>query len=101
MSDWQPIKLVEDHPDTARITHALYLSGAYETVMLRGRFYIGDEEDESGCPTVYRETGDDEDGGEDEVMGLAVPGGNGGWHLGCTTCRAKLTRPGAGKCPAC
>jgi hypothetical protein len=73
---------------------ALYRAGA--GAVLAGRTRIGGEPDQHGCLTVYQETSY-----EDMIVGLAVPDGNGGWYLGCTACRAKLTGPPGGKCPGC
>jgi hypothetical protein len=93
-SAWEPLKLVEDHPDTPLIRAALYESGA--GAILRGRTYIADQADEHGCLEVWQET----TGLQDRLLGLAVPDGA-GWHLGCTVCRAKLPGPDAGRCPDC
>jgi WhiB family redox-sensing transcriptional regulator len=94
MSTWEPLKYPRDHPDSAAIHAALYRSGA--GTVLAGRTYIGDEPDPDGCLTVYQEASY-----EDMPVGLAVPDGDGGWYLGCTACRARLTGPAGGKCPAC
>lgn len=94
MNGWEPTRYPQDHPDSAVIFAALYRAGA--GAVLAGRTFIGDEPDPGGCLTVYQETDY-----EDMPVGLAVPGGDGGWHLGCLACRARLTGPPGGKCPGC
>lgn len=84
----------QDHPESAAIRAALYRAGA--GAVLAGRIRIDSEPDPGGCLTVYQETTY-----EDMTVGLAVPYGKGGWYLGCTGCRARLTTPPGGKCPAC
>ena len=94
MKDREPLKYPQDHPDSVVIRAALYRAGA--GAVLAGRTRIGGEPGPGGCLTVYQETAY-----EDMTVGLAVPYGQGGWYLGCVSCRARLTAPPGGKCPEC
>jgi hypothetical protein len=94
MNGREPVTYPQEHPESAAIRAALCRAGA--GAVLAGRVYIGGEPDPGGCLTVYQETSY-----EDMAVGLAVPCGRGGWYLGCTACRARLSAPPGGKCPAC
>jgi hypothetical protein len=94
VSGREPERHPHGHTDTAAIFAALLRAGA--GTVLAGRTRIGDQPDPDGCLTVYQETQY-----EDMAVGLAVPDGDGGWYLGCTCCRTRLTAPPGGKCPGC
>lgn len=40
-------------------------------------------------------------GDGDGIIGLAVPGENGGWYLGCIGCSGEITEEDSGMCQSC